>query len=92
MLDITCYDGNDDQSGVVLNLSTITIVETTSEPDASGSLVTVRDIAGNLYWGFKGSSSDGDAWLNVSRCLDQPSSDYDYFRSDCERVMEEFNG
>ena len=85
MLDITCYD-DATTSNLVLNLASIREVESASEPDAFGSLVTVRDIAGNLFWGFKGSSSDGDAWLTVSRKIEAPSRDFNFFKAACARI------
>lgn len=86
MLDIDVYCGYDNVASI-LDLTTITVIETTSEPDATGHLVAIRDCSGNLHWGFKGSSSDGDRWLRVGT-LDQASRDFDFFRDSCQRVME----
>ena len=86
MLDIDYYCGYDNITRA-LDLSTIVIVETASEPDAIGHLVTIRDVSGNLHWGFRGSSSDGDRWIRVGS-LDMASTDFDFFRTCCEEVWE----
>ena len=79
MLDINFID-HTVESTPRLRLDTITVIETESEPDAIGSLVTVRDTDGNLLWGFKGASSDGDRWLDVGT-LDEASQQFDQWAS-----------